>query len=113
MIFIIFVCVQLKSKSMEQISTQIETGYYTLIDGSFNTEDGSEIVNELIHKKISFHRLRAFSDRLKFGIEDHWSKRRISALQRTQREFNDLVNKAKLSGKSLRIISTVHVEIAD
>lgn len=98
---------------MEKIYTQIAQGHYTLIEGNFNPEEGTDIVNEMIEKKISLHRLRGFTDQLRFCTENFASKRRITELQKTQREFNELAKEAKAQGKTLRIISTIHVELMD
>jgi hypothetical protein len=82
-----------------------------LIKGDFSPEEASEIVHDLFSKKINFHEVKSFSKLIREGVEDHKSAERIVELKADKKSAKELINEAEASGKTLRITSTVHIEL--
>lgn len=96
---------ELKEKEV-QIKTDQE-----LIRGEFSPEDAHDILNHVIKKKINFHDMRNFSSQIRFGKSDEKSLARIKELELSRSTMNELIEKAKLEGKSLRIDATIFMEL--
>jgi ABC-type Fe3+ transport system substrate-binding protein len=84
---------------------------YSLIKGDFAAEEASEIVNYLISKKINFHNQRNFSKEIRLGEPDEISKQRVNELMEIKKSINVLIKESQEAGKSLRILSTILIEI--
>lgn len=82
-----------------------------LINGEFSPEEASEILHDLFSKKINFHEVKSFSKLIREGAEDQKSTERIVELKADKKQAKELIDKAAASGKSLRITSTVHIEL--
>ncbi|MCA1801768.1 MAG: hypothetical protein LC662_04865 [Rhodothermaceae bacterium] len=83
----------------------------SLISGDFTPEQATDIVCELIFSKINFHQLRCFSSEIRFGSQDVISRQRIKDLKHTLACFQELSAQAEKSGKTLRIKSTIDIEL--
>jgi hypothetical protein len=83
----------------------------SLIKGDFTAEQATDIVSELIFSKISFHQLRCLSGEIRFGSNDGNSQQRIEELKYTLACFQDLSAMAEQNGKTLRIRSTIDIEV--
>jgi 2-hydroxy-3-keto-5-methylthiopentenyl-1-phosphate phosphatase len=92
-------------------STISKVNEHDLIKGNFSPEDASEIINHLFAKKINFHERRNFSDEIRLGEVDQNSKERIKELKQSKASLNEFLRDAKEQGKSLRIVSSISVEI--
>ena len=84
---------------------------HDLIKGDFSTEDAKEVLNHLISKKINFHELKNFSNEVRNGEIDQFSKDRINDLLSTRDSINLLLAQAQESGKSIRIQSKISIEL--
>lgn len=82
-----------------------------LIKGEFSPEEASEIVYDLFSKKINFHEVKNFSKLIRKGTEDQKSNERIVELKADKNQAKELINKAAASGKSIRITSTISIEL--
>lgn len=89
----------------------IETARFDLIRGDFLPEEASELINYLIHKKIEFHEVRNFSSQIRFGKDDEASKLRLLELASTQEDIQELVSEASKQRKTLRVRSTINIEL--
>lgn len=92
-------------------STISDINQHDLIKGEFSPEDASEIINHLFAKKINFHERRNFSDEIRLGEVDQTSKERIKELKQSKASLNEFLSYAKEQGKTLRIKSSISVEI--
>lgn len=84
---------------------------HDLIRGEFSPQDALEVVNHLISIKINFHEMRSFSNKIRFGEVDQNSEMRIIELKQSKASINDLITNAKQQGKTLKIESTISVEV--
>lgn len=82
-----------------------------LINGHFSPEEASEIVHDLFTKKINFHEVKSFSQLIREGAEDQKSAKRIVELKADRKQAKELIDAAAASGKSIKITSTVHIEL--
>ena len=76
-------------------------GDYELIKGDFTPAEAFEI--------ISF--LQNFSKQIRFNINDEASLKRIQELEISRESIKELVKMAKANGKSLRLKSTISIEL--
>lgn len=94
----------------EQIMT-LEKETYDLIRGDFTPEEALEVVNDLFLKKINFHNAQSFSQMVRFGTKDPARERRIKELKLAQEKARELIQEAKESGKSIRVNSSISIEL--
>lgn len=86
-------------------------GDYELIKGDFTPAEAFEIISFLISTKINFHNLQNFSKQIRFNINDEASLKRIQELEISKESIKELVKMAKANGKSLRLKSTISIEL--
>jgi hypothetical protein len=103
------ITIMIATQEKQQVATP--TGNYDLIKGDFTPEEGLEIISHLLDKKINFHELKIFSQDIRFGQEDAASLKRISELKACIEQMKELSKEAKLSGKTLRVKSSISVEL--
>jgi hypothetical protein len=84
---------------------------HDLVKGDFTPEEASEIINHLLTKKINFHELRSFSSEIRFGETDQDSILRVKELMQSRKSLNNMIKQAQETGKTLRIKSTISIEI--
>ena len=92
-------------------TSQVTSGTYDLIKGEFNPEEAMDVVGTLFTKKINFQKERSFSQLIRFGEEDPMTQKRIEELIGHREEAKNLIELAKATGKSLRVNSTVTIEL--
>lgn len=83
----------------------------TLIKGSFDAEDASEILLNLFSSKLQFHSLKNFSSMERFGVEDPISAQRIPELKKTLGLIEKILADAKRSNLRLSLHADVIVEL--
>jgi hypothetical protein len=98
-------------ESKEKKTQTVKKGTFDLIKGEFSPAEASEIVNDLFLKKINFHEVKSFSQLIRFDSNDPDTLQRISELKLSQRHAQELIAKARKAGQSLRINSTVIIEL--
>lgn len=89
----------------------VEKAEYDLIKGNFTPEEASEIINYLIDKKINFHELKTFSTEIRFGQVHEKSVKRSEELKQSKSAFKEFIQLAEYKGKTLRLKSSVTVEL--
>jgi len=99
------------AKSHESQATTLGKETYDLVKGDFSPAEASEIVNDLFCKKINFHSLKSFQQLVRSGSKDHGSEQRINELKLAQKQTKELIQEAKESGKGVRVISTISIEL--
>lgn len=95
----------------QENSKQTEKADFELIKGDFTAEEGMEILNYLIDKKISFHQLKRFGADIRFGDADEFSATRSKELKETKTSMNKFLEMAKEQGSTLRLRSSLSIEI--
>ncbi|MBL6448244.1 hypothetical protein JMN32_18160 [Fulvivirga sp. 29W222] len=83
---------------------------FDLIKGVFTPEEAHEIMTNLLMKKINFHEMRDLSQQIRFGLKDETSLQRIEELKASLVTLQELVKKAKLSERNLKLESNLSVE---
>ena len=89
-------------KSAEQIK---------FIDGTFNTEDASEILLAVLNDKINFHSTLLFSNTERFGVDASNSQLRIKELRADKERVAAMMKEAKESGALVKVGSTISIEL--
>lgn len=97
--------------TLEKTPKILENCQLSLIKGDFTPEQATDIVCELIFSKISFHQLKCFSGEIRFGSKDGTSQQRIEELKHALACFQELSALAEQNGKTLRIRSTIDIEL--
>lgn len=92
-------------------TTELKKAIFDLVKGEFTQEEAFEIVNDLFAKKINFHESKSFSQLVRNGQSDPAEHDRISELQNSREQSSQLIAEAKKSGKSLRVSSTITIEL--
>lgn len=95
----------------ETQGTTTMQGKFDLIKGEYTPEEALEIVTHVLLKKINFHEMRGLSQQIRFGLKDEASLQRIKELKASLEAFQELAKEAKLSGKSVRLKSSISVEL--
>jgi 23S rRNA U2552 (ribose-2'-O)-methylase RlmE/FtsJ len=81
------------------------------IDGTFNTEDASEILLAVLNDKINFHSSLLLSNIERFGVDTSNSEKRIHELRAEKKRVIVLIKEAKESGELVKIGSTISIEL--
>jgi hypothetical protein len=95
----------------EKQSTTDVKAIYDLVKGDFSPAEASEIIDDLFNTKINFHERKNFSRQIRFGSDDLHGLQRIKELKMARELANGLITEAKKSGKSLRVNSTISIEL--
>jgi len=110
------ICQQINRNNMsrkpnsQQITLETR-GIFDLVKGEFSPDEASEILVDLFSKKINFHEVKSFSEQIRFGTEDVKGLKRIKELKIARNSAIELIAEANKSGKSLRIYSTISIEL--
>lgn len=97
-------------QSMTKPAKNIKKGQFKLIEGIFSASDAKKVLLSLFNHKIQFHKRRIFSIEERFGIKDEHSVLRISQLEQTVEEVQQMLKEAERENKQLVIRSTISVE---
>jgi hypothetical protein len=92
-------------------ASQVEKSEFELIKGEFSPEESLEIINHLIVKKIHFHRMKSFSQEIRFGEVDSHSLQRTKELKQAKKAVKELIDFAEAEGKTLKITSNISIEL--
>ncbi len=83
----------------------------SLIKGDFTPSDARERVIQLIMDNLNYHSLRNLSSRERYGQSDLNSEEKIEELQMSKKQALDLFDYAEVSGRRLRIESTIKISL--
>jgi hypothetical protein len=86
---------------------------FSLINGSFDTEEANSILTDLFTTKIHFHEMKNFSSKERFGKEDDGASIRIAELKQSVQKISKIISLSKKQGKKLKISSTVNIQIVE
>ncbi len=89
-------------KAVEQIK---------FIDGTFNTEDASEILLAVLNDKINFHSSLLLSNTERLGVDASNSQLRIKELRADKERVVAMMKEAKESGALVKVGSTISIEL--
>ena len=114
MIMIYNLCLRksnLRNMNITTESTETIIKQLNLIKGEFLPADAHDILEHLISKKINYHMARNFSSQIRFGKEDQNSVIRIKELKKTMALIDEIIEEAKLQGKTLSIQSDISIKL--
>uniref|UniRef100_UPI004047C35D hypothetical protein n=1 Tax=Roseivirga sp. TaxID=1964215 RepID=UPI004047C35D len=97
-------------QNLKEVS-QVAKSEFELIKGEFTPEEALEIINHLIVKKIHFHRMKSFSNEIRFGEVDSHSLQRTKELKLAKKSVKELIDYAQSEGKSLKISSNISIDL--
>jgi len=95
----------------EKTQVEQQKGTYDLVKGEFTLEEASEIINDLFMKKINFNEVKSFGQFVRTGAKDPATLKRIEELKTAREKAQQLLALAKSEGKSLRVESTISIEL--
>jgi hypothetical protein len=81
-----------------------------LISGEFSPEEAKEVLMNIFADKIRFHDKKIISSLVR-GIPDNTSEERINDLRENIKQLLDIIELANKEGKSLKIKSTINIEL--
>ncbi len=96
---------EMETNTVENVVT------HALIKGEFQADDAAEIIYHMLTTKINFHGQRNFSSQIRFGENNEASLKRIKELEAARNEINELVGIAKANGRTMRISSSISIEL--
>lgn len=82
---------------------------FDLINGNFSPQETMEIINHIIQKKINFHKLKSFSDTIRFGTKNEQSSQRIEVLLSYQTELKNYIENLIDTNQPLDIKATITI----
>ncbi len=90
-----------------------ESKKFTLINGVFNEEDANNLLYSFFSAKIKLHAERKLSTYEREGIDCEYSNKRIAELTADRKQILELMQQARLQGKTLKISSEINIELVD
>ncbi|WP_375580916.1 hypothetical protein ABWH96_07835 [Marivirga tractuosa] len=82
-----------------------------LLRGEYSAEEAKEIISNFITQKINFHNMRNYSSQIRYERPDENSLIRIEELKESRKSLMELINTAKEEGRTLKIDSTITIEL--
>lgn len=82
-----------------------------LLRGKYSAEEAKEIISNFITQKINFHNMRNYSSQIRYERPDENSLIRIEELKESRKSLMELINTAKEEGRTLKIDSTITIEL--
>lgn len=82
-----------------------------LINGTFNSEEGKDIILNLLNNKIHFHTVRSLGYWENAGQKDTVSLNRLKDLKSTRDQVINLMNDPNLQSKKISIRSIIEIQI--
>lgn len=85
-----------------------------LIEGTFTPSEAADILNDIIAKKINFHKIQ----RLKINEGNHddpcnHDNERLSELQASKDRLSDILKDVRINGKRMSIKANISIEVVD
>ncbi len=97
------------TKIQETLSN--EKNQYDFIKDEFTASDAQEIMEELIHKKINFYKLKNLTTGIQYGVEDKIAAQRIDELKLFKKSIEDQFHNADKQFKKVKITSQIKIEL--
>jgi len=97
-----------------QVQPQATIQSIKLIEGSFTPSEASDILIDIVEKKINFHKLQ----KLKISEGNHddpcrHDTDRLQELQSAEERLKQIIKQVRLDGKKMSITSNIHIEVID
>lgn len=86
---------------------------YSLIEGVFNAQESKEILMNIFNSKLKFHQRKNFGVKERTGYNDVISSKRIPELQKSLDHVIDILERAAVDNKMIKIHSNILVEVID
>ena len=83
---------------------------FSLIEGSFKSDEAREILLNVISAKIQFHQMKNLSSKERFGKQDDQSVKRIEELKKTMERVLEIVAESKKIDSSIYISSSIGIQ---
>jgi hypothetical protein len=84
---------------------------FELVNGEFSASEAIEIIEDLYARNINFHEIKSFSELIRYDVKDEATLARLNALKETREQARKLLQAAREDGRSLRVSSTISIEI--
>lgn len=97
-----------------QVQTATETQSIQLIDGIFTPAQASEVINDMLNKKINYHKLQILK-MYECNNQDPctFDRSRLEALKIEKERLNKILSDEAIQGKRLSIEAMVNIDILD
>jgi hypothetical protein len=82
-----------------------------LIKGTFTPDEAREMLLQLLNSKISFHNLKNWSSRERFGKPDDYSEQRLRSLDESRKKVEKFIADLADGEKNIIINSTIEINI--
>lgn len=83
-----------------------------LIEGTFLHAEAKEIIKNIFAAKISFHQMKNFSARERFGKDDETAVKKIPALKQELLKMEKILAEAEAQNKKLIISSEINISFS-
>jgi len=85
-----------------------------LIDGTFTSSEGLDVINSLINEKINFHKLHRLSMcEGNMNSDTSYDDSRVTELFQEKEDFKKIFQEAQASGKRFKINGIIEIEMID
>ncbi|MGV3538855.1 MAG: hypothetical protein ACO1OQ_03540 [Rufibacter sp.] len=98
-------------QKLHENEAQVGKKSFDLVKGKFTPKEALEILSHLISTKINFHNLQIFSKHERTEVVDKHSIKRIEELEASKELIKELTLEAERCGKTLRLQSTIQIEL--
>lgn len=82
---------------------------FKLIEGSFTTEEASDLLGALFNYKIDYHCRQDFSNHIRFNQDIGYSKNRIVELIKSKEAIEQIIENSKANNENLIIQGTISI----
>lgn len=83
------------------------------MEGVFTCDDAQEILSNMFHSKINYHKLKNWSSNERFGTDDEIALHRIPLLKLELQKLQAILSEAKSSNKKLIVSSEISITVAE
>jgi hypothetical protein len=84
-----------------------------LINGEFNSFEAREILLDMCNKNMNFNKIQNFSSQIRFGEDDVKALYRIEQLRESVAHISEILEKAKVHNRRLKIKSFIEIDYED
>ncbi|MGF1639248.1 MAG: hypothetical protein ACFCUU_19380 [Cyclobacteriaceae bacterium] len=85
----------------------------TLINGTFTTDEATQILTNVFTAKIEYHQLKNLSSQERFGKDDKTASERIPDLKMNLEKLKEIISEAKATNKEVVIHSEIKISLSD
>ncbi len=96
----------------QQKSAHLQGVEIDLINGSYNSAEGAEIVCHLLDEKLKFLQIRNFSEQVRFGEQDSEIIQRIEDLKIASQKVREFLHAAAGDDTQFKIESKITITLS-